>query len=99
MMKTLHELLTRKSATNTELVELLNEYRTEGEPRLRRDHFKRKAVKVLGNIDQFRREDWVYRFPRREACLIVMSYSNELQAAIFDALSAKRRRSVKPVTP
>jgi hypothetical protein len=44
-----------------------------------------KARKIYGN--RFKDPDSAgYIFPRREACLMVMSYGYELQAAIFDLL-------------
>lgn len=33
-----------------------------------------------------------YRFPKREACLLAMSYSYELQAAVFDRMTALEQR-------
>ncbi len=89
-MNTLQDLIRCQSATSTELVQLLDSFRSADQPQIRLDHFKRKAISVLGDIEPYR-EGRTYRFPRREACLLVMSYSYDLQAAIYDLLAAKRR--------
>lgn len=78
---------------------------------LRHDSFMAKAPKVLGGgvqnfLDTYRndqngQEYPCYRFPKREACLMAMSYSYELQAAVFDhmtALEAKLSQSA-PALP
>lgn len=74
---------------NTELVQLLNSFKPTEQPKIRLDHFKRKAIRVLGDVERYR-EGRSYRFPRREACLLVMSFGIEMQAAMFDLLDAKR---------
>lgn len=38
-----------------------------------------------------------YRFPKREACLMAMSYSYELQAIVFDRMTAMEEQLKKPV--
>lgn len=38
-----------------------------------------------------------YRFPKREACLMAMSYSYELQAMVFDRMTAMEEQLKKPV--
>ncbi|WLE58365.1 hypothetical protein GIY62_14645 [Burkholderia plantarii] len=41
-----------------------------------------------------------YRFPKREACLMAMSYSYDLQAKVFDRMTALELRvAAKPATP
>ncbi len=93
-MRELKKLLSNPSATSLELVELLNALRDESEPRSRHDHFKRKVRGVLGaNARKFEAkyqtktgEHSCYVFPRREACLMVMSYGYALQAKMFDLL-------------
>ena len=65
---------------------------------VRHDHFMVKAVKVLGGImlPSFReREKYgngntrdILMLPEREACLMAMSYSYELQAKVYDAYQA-----------
>ena len=89
-MNTLQDLIKCQSATNTELVQLLDSFRATDQPKNRLDHFKRKAIRVLGNVEQYR-QGRAYCFPRREACLLVMSFGIDLQAAMFDLLDAKRR--------
>jgi phage antirepressor YoqD-like protein len=38
----------------------------------------------------------MYVFPKRESCLMAMSYSYELQAAVFDHMTALEERLAKP---
>ena len=38
----------------------------------------------------------IYRFPKREACLMAMSYSYELQAQVFDRMTAMEEELKKP---
>ncbi|MDH1475798.1 phage antirepressor KilAC domain-containing protein [Comamonas thiooxydans] len=40
-----------------------------------------------------------YRFPKREACLMAMSYSYELQAKVFDRMTALEQSSQIPTLP
>ncbi|MFW8695919.1 hypothetical protein ACOI9Y_35660, partial [Mesorhizobium japonicum] len=54
-----------------------------------------KVPKVLKDAPNFRdvyrdaqnRTQDCYRFPKREACLMAMSYSYELQAAVYDHMT------------
>lgn len=90
--------------TSLEMVDFINSQRGEGEPEpeLRHDHFMAKVPKVLGEEDapKFRgiyqdaygREKPCYRFPKREACLMAMSYSYDLQAKVFDHMTALEGR-------
>ncbi len=69
---------------------------------LRHDHFMAKVPQVLGEkaapiflgADIYTNgtggtvQRQIYRFPKREACLMAMSYSYELQAQIFDRMTA-----------
>ncbi|WP_446469249.1 Rha family transcriptional regulator [Xenorhabdus stockiae] len=65
--------------------------------RLQHKHFLQKVPKVLGEEysakfsaqykDSTGRELPCYRFPKREACLMAMSYSYELQAQVFDHMT------------
>lgn len=65
--------------------------------KLRHDNFMSKVPKVLGEIqspkflgdytDDKGRPQPCYNFPKREACLMAMSYSYELQAQIFDRMT------------
>ncbi|HGJ5855248.1 Rha family transcriptional regulator [Arsenophonus nasoniae] len=65
--------------------------------RLQHNNFMAKTPKVLGENhsakflaqykDSIGRELPCYRFPKREACLMAMSYSYELQAQVFDHMT------------
>jgi hypothetical protein len=92
--------------TSLELVDFINGQRGEGEAELRHDHFMAKVPKVIGEKDapNFRgiyqdaygREKPCYRFPKREACLMAMSYSYELQAKVFDRMTELEGGAAKP---
>ncbi|WP_034162741.1 hypothetical protein [Edwardsiella anguillarum] len=69
--------------------------------KLQHKHFLAKVPKVLGETSaKFLADDTyvvgngaqatrqVYSFPKREACLMAMSYSYELQAQVFDHMTA-----------
>lgn len=84
--------------TSLELVEFINGQRGPDKVRLRHDHFMAKVPKVLGfHAPKFlgtqkygngnSREICV--FPKREACLMAMSYSYELQAIVYDRMTAQ----------
>lgn len=96
-----HQLTVAGSApitmTSLELVEFINEQRKVGEPELTHANFLAKVPKVLGETshlfecdlpDAYGRSRRGYRFPKREACLMAMSYSYELQAKVFDRMTA-----------
>lgn len=98
-MDALKALLEEQHVTSLELVDLLNSLRTDGEPRLRHDHFMRKAKRVVGNCETFRvphtypkngQTHSVFNFPRREACLIVLAHGCRVQAMMFDLLDSRR---------
>lgn len=65
--------------------------------KLRHDSLMQKVPKVLGEnqspkfsgdyTDEKGRTYPCYHFPKREACLIAMSYSYELQAQVFDHMT------------
>ena len=77
---------------------------------LRHDHFMAKVPQVLGEkaapiflgTDIYTNgtggtvQRQIYRFPKREACLMAMSYSYELQAQIFDRMTAMEEALKKP---
>ena len=83
-----------------ELVDYINDSRKFDEKpvQLRHADFMAKVPKVLGieTSEKFRssylagngEQRPCYRFPKREACLMAMSYSYELQARIFDRMTA-----------
>lgn len=96
--------------TSLELVEFINSQRGEGESELRHDHFMAKAPKVLGEAaPKFLgtvqrpqpaggfRDYPCYTFPKREACLMAMSYSYDLQAKVFDRMTALEARPIDPM--
>jgi len=73
------------------------------------DHadFMKKVPKVLGGgVGKFsdtyqnpqnKQVYPCYRFPKREACLMAMSYSYELQAAVFDHMTALEAKLAQPI--
>ncbi|MFA5633140.1 MAG: hypothetical protein WC997_16650 [Porticoccaceae bacterium] len=82
--------------TSLEMVEFINGQRGEDEPELLHKNFLAKVPEVLGKRsaefladlpDSYGRPRKGYRFPKREACLMAMSYSYELQAAVFDKMT------------
>lgn len=91
-------VLMQVTMTSLELVEFINSQRKEGEAELRHSDFLEKVVKVLGlemseNFrssykDSMNRQKPCYRFPKREACLMAMSYSYDIQAKVFDRMTA-----------
>lgn len=91
--------------SSLEMVEFINSQRGEGEVELRHDHFMAKVPKVLGDAaPKFSGTAFYtngtgakvsrpcYRFPKREACLMAMSYSYDLQAKVFDRMTALERQ-------
>lgn len=89
--------------TSLELVEFINGQRKEGEAELRHDHFMAKVPQVLGVevAPIFRgyykavngKQNPMYRFPKREACLMAMSYSYDLQAKVFDKMTELEQKT------
>ncbi|CZY10687.1 hypothetical protein [Enterobacter ludwigii] len=71
--------------------------------KLRHDSFMAKVPKVLGEtqypkfsgdyIDSKGRAQSCYNFPKREACLMAMSYSYELQAKVYDYMEELDRQA------
>lgn len=92
--------------SSLEMVEFINSTRGEGEAVLRHDSFMAKVPKVLGgevapkflgttfyiNGAGAKVERKIYNFPKREACLMAMSYSYELQARVFDRMTELENR-------
>jgi len=79
-----------------ELVDFINSHRAEGAPTLGHNDFLKKVPRVLKKdagkfshiyLDSMNRRQKCYRFPKRECCLMAMSYSYDLQAAVFDHMS------------
>ena len=83
--------------TSLELVDFINSTRKGGEAVLLHKNFTAKVLQVLGEEtsakfladlpDSYGRPRRGYRFPKREACLMAMSYSYELQAKVFDRMT------------
>lgn len=94
--------------TSLEMLDYINAERAEGETELRHDHFIAKVTQVLGKTgapkfrgtyrDVQNKERPCYRFPKREACLMAMSYSYELQAKVFDKMTALEALVARPVS-
>lgn len=98
--------------TSLELVDFINSQRQDGEAELAHRSFMAKVPKVLG-VDvaaKFIASSFyvngagakvpraIYTFPKREACLMAMSYSYELQAKVFDRMTAlEQRHAVDPM--
>lgn len=93
--------------SSLDMVEYINATRISGVALLRHDHFMTKVPKVILNAPKFLGTQTygnnitrkVYNFPKREACLMAMSYSYELQAEIFDAWQATERGISTPTIP
>lgn len=95
--------------TSLEIVEFINSQRKEGEAVIRHDHFMAKVPKVLGEtdapnfrdiyLDAYNREQRCYRFPKREACLMAMSYSYDIQASVFDKMTALEQELAQKLHP
>lgn len=91
------QLSTSVTMSSLELVEFINSQRKEGEAELQHKHFLEKVTKVFSEEtsakfsadlpDSYGRPRKGYRFPKREACLMAMSYSYELQAKVFDRMT------------
>jgi hypothetical protein len=84
-----------------ELVDFINSHRAEGAPTLAHNDFLKKVPRVLKKdagkfshiyIDSMNRRQKCYRFPKRESCLMAMSYSYDLQAAVFDHMTEQELR-------
>lgn len=91
--------------TSLELVDFINSQRKEGEAELRHDNFLAKVPQVLGEgdalnfkgnyKDSMNRQKPMYTFPKRESCLIAMSYSYEIQAKVFDRMTQLEEQVLK----
>ncbi|SPJ21258.1 Phage antirepressor protein KilAC domain protein [Prolinoborus fasciculus] len=88
--------------SSLEIVDFINEYRAKNESnpvQLRHADFMAKVPKVLGDKGLRNFSDTYihhqngqtypcFKLPKREACLMAMSYSYELQAQVFDRMTA-----------
>lgn len=79
---------------------------SKGFAKLEHKDFLEKVPAVLGDTsaefsadlpDSYGRPRRGYIFPKREACLMAMSYSYELQAAVFDRMTALEENQRTPV--
>lgn len=92
----------QKTMSSREIVKMINDHRNSmpsdlTQPQLRHSDFLVKVHLVLGEeySEKFRstyladngKTNPCYRFPKREACLMAMSYSYELQAKVFDYMT------------
>lgn len=83
--------------SSLEIVRLINDSRDEDKAVLLHKNFLAKVPEVLGAehsakfLAQYKdstgRSLPCYRMPKREACLMAMSYSYELQAIVFDRMT------------
>lgn len=88
--------------SSLELVDFINSHRIDGEAELQHKNFLAKVPVVLGQnqsaefLADYRdargRTQKCYRFPKREACLMAMSYSYDLQAKVFDRMTELESR-------
>ncbi|WP_193616011.1 phage antirepressor KilAC domain-containing protein [Delftia acidovorans] len=80
------------------------EFPSKGFAKLEHKDFLEKVPAVLGDEtsaefsadlpDSYGRSRRGYRFPKREACLMAMSYSYELQAKVFDRMTQLEAQAV-----
>jgi len=100
MLAVLNSSIEQVTMTSLELVAFINESKNPLEPdNLSHANFMAKVPKVLGKEGLIQMNDTykhpqngqtypMYRFQKREACLMAMSYSYELQAKVFDRMTA-----------
>lgn len=95
-----------QTMTSVELVDFINA--SDCTQNLAHNNFMAKVPKVLGAIPAASFESSgiytngtgarlsrkIYAFPKREACLMAMSYSYELQAKVFDHMTALEAQQV-----
>lgn len=85
------------------------QFPSPGFAKLEHSDFMKKVPEVLGRGAGNFSDTYVhpqngqtypcYRFPKREACLMAMSYSYELQAKVFDRMTALEQSSEAPTLP
>lgn len=102
-------VFTSPTMTSLELVDFINAQKREDEPETRHRDFCEKARKVLGigvceifrvpyTHQQNCREYAMLALPKREACLMAMSYSYELQAKVFDRMTELENSIAVPLS-
>lgn len=94
--------------TSLEMVEYINSQRKDGEAKIAHSDFLKKVPIVLGDevAGKFScyykasngKQNPMYRFPKREATLMAMSYSYELQAQVYDHMTRleEAQRAIPP---
>jgi phage antirepressor YoqD-like protein len=94
--------------TSLDLVDFINRARAADESELTHANFLAKVQKVLSETshsfecdlpDGYGRPRKGYRFPKREACLMAMSYSYEMQAKVFDRMCELEQLAGVPRLP
>lgn len=107
-MNPLTNITSTATMTSLELVDFINDQRDSAEAELRHDNFLAKVPQVLGSyapkflgtqIYGNNNTRPIYHFPKREACLMAMSYSYELQAKVFDKMTALEQQTRNPAIP
>lgn len=92
--------------TSLELVQFINNQREVGAAELAHSDFLKKVAQVLGaDAGKFSsvylggngQERPCYAFPKREACLMAMSYSYDLQAKVFDRMTELEAKTSKVI--
>ena len=94
----MNQLTENPTMSSLELVEFINSSRIPGAATLAHADFLKKVVAVLGetvagNFTGYYKasngkQNPCYNFPKREACLMAMSYSYDLQAKVYDRMTA-----------
>ena len=83
--------------SSLEMVDYINSMRQPGEAELRHADLLAKVPLVLGGVERNFSSYYIasngkrnplFNFPKREACLMAMSYSYDLQAKVFDRMTA-----------
>lgn len=96
-----------QTMSSVELVEVINELREEGKAELRHDNFMVKienhpgiqSPKFLGDYkDSKGRTYKCYHLPKREAELMVMSESLEVQTRVYDRMNELEQKLIAPTT-
>lgn len=108
VVETINTTNNSNTITSLELVKLINDSRKESEAEVFHSDFLKKVPKVLGetvagNFSSYYKasngkENPCYKFPKREACLMAMSYSYELQAKVFDYMTELENKLSLPKT-
>jgi len=97
---------TNVTMTSIELVEFINSQRKNDEAILTHADFMKKVPKVLSEkdtgfnsdiyLDSYGREQRCFKFQKREACLMAMSYSYDIQAKVFDRMTELEQQRAIP---